>query len=153
MMNVEAMRKQDVTMGDVDFKISKIPAMEAYDLLELARIQLANCADKITPSGNAMVDFIKSVGCLPVEFTNHLKSELFKRVTFIKKSNMVGNNQGVGLPLTSDKFAMAFENLDPSYVYELLIRCLVVNFFYFFKRLQNFANQKELLAEFVQQKQ
>ena len=113
----------DVTLGDVSFKIDKIPATAAWDLLEFIRISIAKSSHGIPnrPGAQLVEVLINAVFALPPGVVSQVRDKIFQRITFQKKSATTWQT----LHKAEDT---AFDDLEPIAIYELLARGLAVNF-------------------------
>lgn len=146
-MNIEELKKSTITYNNTTFIIKKLNADEAWNILESIRIQIIDRSDKITPTANNVYDLIKAVLGLPTEFVQHLKTQLFLNVTFTIKGKMSPNNKGEGMRLSPEMMASAFSDLEAYHIYELLARCLVVNFFYSFDMLLKTLQKNKIMQD------
>lgn len=150
-MNFELLKKEKVTIENVTFTIKKLNAVDALDVLEEIRFELAKISDNIKTSSSEMKDFIKAIASLPPSFMKELRKKLFSNVHFTKKGEISG--QGAGPTLTEEMWNMAFERCEASDIYELTLRCLVINFFYSFEKAKKFLKEVGVLSSLNPQQQ
>ena len=114
----------DFTIGKTHFKITKLSAMDGFYLFERIRYDLAQsapAAKEITEAEGINI-FIKSVLGLPPEKLETYRRTLFKNIVY--KTASVD-----GFVTLLDAEDMAFEGMNPSAIYGVLGRALLVNFF------------------------
>lgn len=124
-MNIDKFCETDFTLGEVQFRITKLNVMDGYRMLERIRKQLATTADKVeidrTSDVNSGLSIIQSIMQLDEAFVEEMRKKLFTSVEF--KGN--GAMDYIKLEGSED---MAFQSLQPTHIYEVLVRSLVVNF-------------------------
>ena len=113
-------------IGDTMFRFDKMDALVGYEVLELLRTALGhNLGDLLdVDMDNPMQMFgklLSAVGVVSPQHMNAVRNAMFEYVTFTNKS--VTN----GTKLISME-GMAFADLEPVHVYEVLLRALCVNF-------------------------
>ena len=119
------MKTEQLKIGEVDFQIEKLPAMEAWRVFEKIRHAFATC-DIGDPKGiGQIVTGIKAVMALPVEFVDGIRAELFTYIKFRTKQSDGNMSDWITL---SGMEATAFEDLEAVAVYNLISRSLSVNF-------------------------
>ena len=129
-MNLEELKKTTVTLGTTRFTINKLSACAALELLERTRVALATT---VVPGGESDLlgaSIFTAIAAIPVEFSKDLRRELFKKVQFRRS----GDSRDIYL--TEEMWDMAFEGLEASDIYNLMLRALVVNFFYSFEKIK-----------------
>ena len=120
----EQLTATEFEIGGTRFFVAKLPAMAAFDLMELIRHELGKSADLALPEGAAseMIGaLLKLVLSLDPAFVRLVRKTLFEKVSF--------SNQRVPTPQQlAGAEEMALDGLEPVAVYEILLRCLAVNF-------------------------
>ena len=120
----EELTTTEFEIGGTRFFIAKLPAMAAFDLLELIRHQVGKSAALAVPEGSedeSVGALLKMVLSLDPAFVARVRQRLFEKVSF--------SNERVSTPLKlAGAEDMAFDGLEPVAVYEVLLRCLAVNF-------------------------
>ena len=123
-----------VTFGkgeqEMKFYIQKLPALAAFNLMERMRhayftgdlngSHLPNTPDKVAAT---LLVILQGVMSLPPEVIADVRETLFEGVMF--SGNGVKSTTPICL---ADNEHLAFANMEPSVIYELIVRCLVVNF-------------------------
>ena len=120
---IDDLKKECVTLGDTVFNINKLSASKALKLFEYMRQHIGQHFNNTIVSDLSTLDslsVIKSVLSLPADTVHYVMVKLFEGVTF--KTGKSG-----AMPLTEPCWDMAFS--DMAHMYDLLLRCLVVNFF------------------------
>lgn len=111
-------------IGGTRFFISKLPAMAGFDLLEVIRHEIGKSTSLRVPdrtTENAVGSLLQMVLSLDPSFVAYVRKILFEKVAF---SNRLVVDP---LPLSGSE-DMAFAGLEPVAIYEVLARCLAVNF-------------------------
>ena len=129
---MKELNQSKITINDVTFSIGKLPAFRSFKLLEKIRVALAHSSNDVKASSSDINGFIKSVLALPESLVDEVMEVFFDSVKFIKKEEV----KGTGLPLEKQYYDMAFASLEPVHIYELLARCILINFFCSFQELQ-----------------
>lgn len=146
----EKLLDEEFTLGATSFRIHKIPALEAWEVLEQIREQFGKTldadvmalkgvgsamADKASENGHASdrtADQISAMARLvlglPPSFVKSLRNRLFAHAQF-------RNQVAVDWQPLQGGEDTAFMNLEPVEVYNVLVRCLAVNFFPSFRGL------------------
>jgi hypothetical protein len=122
--DIEKMKSPEFSINNIKFKVIKLSAMEGFRLFEKIRHALASqagMAQADNQDANAAL-FIKAVMTLPPETIEDFMNTLFKGLKFS------GKGVEKGWANFSDLQDMALEGLQPLDIYELFIRCLIVNF-------------------------
>jgi len=123
--NIDKYLEPEFTLNEVSFRVNKLNAMDGFALFEIIRKELATTSDNIDLNGDNDADdsilIIKAIASLEPTFVEKIRKALFSRVQF--KGN--GAESYVALAGTEE---MAFQNLEPIDVYEVLLRALAVNF-------------------------
>ena len=121
---LDGLTEPEVEMMGTRFFIAKLPAMAAFDLMELIRHELGKSQSVTLPEGAPDVlvsGLIRMVMSLDPAFVSGVRRKLFEHVSF--------SNQRVPTPQQlAGAEDMAFDGLEPVAVYEVLVRCLAVNF-------------------------
>ncbi len=110
----------EFTIGDVSFRINKLNALKGFKLFESIRKQVASSLN-VEESGSPTKDFVKAMLSLEPVYIEKLRCEIFNHIDFI------GNNAETYTKLKGAE-DMAFQNLEPIHIYEVLGRALTVNF-------------------------
>lgn len=142
--------EQEFKIGDVRFRVGKMPALKAFNLLEYMRKVVADRDETagIDPGNGtiAMVMLVKAIAGLPTDAVEHIRRELFPCVQYWTPN--VHGGSGIEL-LTDDDVDAAFATLEPIKIYELIVRCLAVNFTGSFAAiLSDFPLAAEILKQF-----
>ena len=114
-----------VKMGKTTFHIGKLLPMEGFDTLERIRLALGKSADLSRVGNGSIAEMgaaaVKAILSLPPEDVARIRDDLFAQVRVsVPQSSAT-------LELLGNE-GMAFEDLEPVAVYELLARCIAVNF-------------------------
>ena len=121
---LEGLTDTDIEIDGTRFFIAKLPAMAAFDLMELMRHELGKSqSGAVSNDGSdAMLPgLINMVMSLDPAFVSQVRRKLFERVSF--------SNQRAPTPQQlAGAEDMAFDGLEPVAVYEVLVRSLAVNF-------------------------
>ena len=122
--SIEALTKTEFEIGRTRFFIAKLPAIAAFDLLELIRHEVGKSADLVVPEGSEnkrVATLLPLMLSLDPAFVKRVRTTLFEKVSY--------SNDRVPTP---QKLAgaedMAFDGSEAVAVYEVLLRCLAVNF-------------------------
>ena len=110
-------------IGGTRFFVAKLPAMAAFDLLEVIRHELGKSTSLRVPdatSEGAVGSLLQMVLSLDPSFVAYVRKILFEKVEF---SNHLSARQ----PLAGVEDT-AFLDLEPVAIYEVLARALAVNF-------------------------
>ena len=110
-------------IGGTRFFVAKLPAMAAFDLLEVIRHELGKSTSLRLPdatSEGAVGSLLQMVLSLDPSFVAYARKILFEKVEF---SNHLSARQ----PLAGVEDT-AFLDLEPVAIYEVLARALAVNF-------------------------
>lgn len=121
----DAMKEEKFKIDNVEFSITKLDALSGWKMLESIRHQMSKTditGAKTDDKQEGMQKFMSSILSLDPVFIDDLRLKLFANVQFKTKDVTTG-----WLPLT-DTIDMAFADLEPSAIYEVLMRSLVVNF-------------------------
>lgn len=121
-------KELEFTKGETAFKINKLLAMDAFDVVEIIRTALAESKTIAGEFDNDGVALIKAILGINSDRLKEVKRKLFDHVTF--------TNTMYETPETLSKNeAAAFVGLDAVAIYEILGRCLIVNFMSTFQNL------------------
>jgi hypothetical protein len=132
--NFEKLENSEFKINDVKFKITKLSPMNGFKLFERIRFALATQASIVTVDGleeNAAM-FIKAILTLEPDVIESFMKDLFKGLQFTG-----GKNVEKGWMDFDGLEDMALETLEPLDIYELFIRCLIVNFTESFRALMS----------------
>ena len=136
-------RKTTVKIGDTTFKINKLMVMDSLDVLEEIREGMGQRLLELEHM-SLQEAIARAVIGAPRDLVARIRDRLFEEVTF--------KNQSAKTHVTlAGSEEMAFENLSAVDVYEVLVRCLAVNFFDSFQELISRLNQSELDSNQSQQ--
>ena len=121
--------ERECQIGDTTFSIGKMPTIEGWDCMEVIREQtgmtIMNLKDDSKDSEDPRIAVMKAIVkiffTLPVPFVKKLKIQLFSHCQY-------KNEQTTWSPLKQVNMQSAFGALEPIAVYEVLVRCLAVNF-------------------------
>ena len=110
------------TNGSTAFRIGKMPALAGWDVLEEIRVESGGQLN-VEHEGGVRTAFAAVLAGFSRPFVARLRTTLFEHVSF---TNELATNPQV-LAGAED---MAFNHIEaePGHVYELLLRCLAVNF-------------------------
>jgi hypothetical protein len=114
--------------AEVWFEITKLSALRAWRLLEYIRKTLGS-AEHVAGiggdnAGTDMLMLVTTLMALPEEKIEHIRSVLFENVMY-RTASMRGN----AVPLvTEGDIDVAFADLEPVHIYEVMGRCLMINF-------------------------
>jgi len=123
-------------IGDVQFNVKKLNALDAWHMSESIRVELGSDIASIEVDGDkkkALMSIFSKITTLQTDFVNDLRVKLFKTIEFKTKDVERGWLKLEGME------DMAFQNLEPTAIYELLMRSLAVNF------TKSFAGLKSLI--------
>ena len=129
---MKELNQSKITINDTTFVIGKLGAFKSFKLLEKIRVALAYSSNDVKNESTDINGFIKAILALPEELIDEVMEIFFDAVRFIKKDEV----KGAGLPLEKQNYDMAFASLEPVHIYELLARCITINFFCSFQELQ-----------------
>ena len=112
-------QKTEFTIGNCKFSVEKLRAMEGYWLLEQIRYEFRNTVLKeLGDDENAL---FASFFMLDPQFVETVRKRLFQRVKFTNESAITAQQ----LAGAED---IAFTGLEPLAIYEIIVRCLMINF-------------------------
>ena len=130
--NPDSLLETEFSIEETRFVIGKMKAMEGFACLERIRVQLGQSSDwtglaekvsedKEIASKQRFTALMRSVLALPAMFIESLRVQLFKHIRFqnahaVTLAPLIGNEDS------------AFDELEPSAIYEVLARSLAVNF-------------------------
>ena len=116
----EQLTATEFEIGGTRFFIAKLPAMAAFDLMELIRHELGRSQSLSVPDGSSdatVSGLLRMVLSLDPSFVATVRRKLFEKVSF--------SNQRVPTPQQlAGAEEMALDGLEPVAVYEILLRCL-----------------------------
>ena len=118
-----AFAERDFEIGNTHFRVHKLLPMRGFQVLEMIRSALGGKLASVlsdTDSGVATV-IVGAALSLPPEAVERISAALYERVEFARPGSDY-------MALTPATQPMAFEDIEPVQIYELLIRCLAVNF-------------------------
>ena len=157
MQQTEGLQSEQFTVGDTVFNIGKLSALKQFEVFEEIRFHLAHETDALSfmseatdlaMAGTDVNDMASGFNIMDVvmklkpDFVTYVANELFKTVTF-RNANM-----SQAKLMTPEMEDMAFQNINFVYRYELIARCLAVNFSDSFQlivsRLTHFGGDKTL---------
>ena len=124
--NPEALTERERQIGPTRFVFQKIPALEGFRIIEAIRHQLAGVIDwpsvpaAVGGGGENIAILFRALMSLPPEFTERLRTTLFRHVLYSTPDVSQQPLHGAG--------DTAFETLEPIHVYEVMLRVLAVNF-------------------------
>ncbi len=122
--SIEKLTETEFEIDGTRFFIAKLPAMAAYDLMELIRHELGKSQALVMPEGGedaTVSGLLRVVLSLDPSFVKMVRRKLFERVSF-------ANARATKPQQLAGAEDMAFDGLEPVAVYEVLVRCLAVNF-------------------------
>ena len=135
----------ELVIDGTRFVVGKLPAMAAFDLMEQIRRELGKVSAQLLPegtdetrrelgkvsaqllpkgtdeTGTAGRGLIQAALSLEPAFVALVRRKLFEKVSF-------SNQHAPALQQLAGAEDMAFDGLEPVAVYEVLLRCLAVNF-------------------------
>ena len=131
------MEEPDGTNKERTFYFSKLNVNDAFDLLDYLRNAISNVDinSETNPLENVeqvgMQVILKLLAGFKPECVTHLKDVLLSKCVYFKyqseKQYIVEHNRD-----------MLLQGLDPLDIYELIARCLVINFFSSYKKITRF---------------
>ena len=114
--------ERELTIGGTTFVIGKLLPMDAFRVLEKIRVAIGHSVKTINTEGmEPATSIVALLFSLPEDTVEDVRKRLFAGVKF-RNQNAVTPR-----PVYPDE-AMAFRDLEPVAVYEVLVRCLAVNF-------------------------
>ena len=131
-IDTEEFKKKEFTIADTKFVINKLNAYQGMLLLDKIRVSLF--ASEIGDSSNELAMLLKSIAGFPHDKLIEIQGILFAKVQYCKK----GDNAKLYLS-SENHIDMAFGDGEPVDIYELLLRCLAVNFTNSFKKIADKA--------------
>ena len=120
----EGLSAAEFEIGGARFKVSKLPAMAAFNLLEQIRREVGRSTSEIKASEDpdaTVGSMLQVVLSLEPAFVDQVRRKLFENVVF-------SNERAVTPQPLGGAEDLAFEGLEPVAVYEVLARSLSVNF-------------------------
>ena len=123
--NIDDLKATDFTLGNTQFRIHKLLPMEGFRVLEDIRAALGpkimQLQSEDTSLNNMLTGFVGLVLSVSTQDVQNVMRQLFIEAYFKDEHS----NQFVSL---SGNEGLAFKELEPFHVYEVLARCLVINF-------------------------
>lgn len=116
-----------VKLGKVTFTFSKMPALEGWRVLD--KIRNAMAETQIDPDQNEALTILRAILALDSAFVEQLRVDMFVWIEFSSPQTTPQTLLGAE--------DMAFAELEPSDVYEVLLRSLAVNFTASFRSLRS----------------
>ena len=129
--DMSSLTASEYQIGDARFFFAKLPALEAWDLLERIRFEFGKVsveASSPLDSDGSGASLLQTVLSLNPMFVRSVRDKLFEHVSF---TNRYASDPQ---PLHGAEDT-AFAGLEPVAVYEVLARALAVNFIESFQRL------------------
>ena len=124
MAPLDSLTDTEFEIDGTRFFVAKLPAMAAFFLLEQIRHELGKSQALTIPEGaeeQTITALLKMVLSLDPAFVRLVRLKLFEKVSF--------SNARVTTPQPlAGAEDTAFDGLEPVAVYEVLLRCLAVNF-------------------------
>ena len=120
---VEQMTKTDFTIGSTHFAVTKMPAFESYAMSESIREALGKITgqEQAVFQENQWGSIVQMFLSLPASFVEGVRRELFQYVYYLRPDSMLQ-------PAPIGDVNVAFDGLEPMAIYEVLVRCLAINF-------------------------
>ena len=121
MFSIDELKKPEFIIHDITFKVNKIPALMANDLLDYIRTAIGDVMNiDIDDLGTSIIEVI---GKIKSDDYKYIRSEFFKYIEFKRVSDktfikMADYNQ--------DQWSTDLEAAD---IYELFLRAFMVNFY------------------------
>lgn len=142
-MNFEALNKQKCKIGNISFTINKLNAFEAEKVFGLLRVDIVKVFGETENGVNDMMSIITALMAIPQHTLDQSKNMLFPNCTYCED----GNTYPVAPKLETHLFDHVFQKLDLFDIYELLARCLVVNFFSSFVKFNKLQERLSLATQ------
>lgn len=123
-MDIKKLSSPDFEINGIKFKITKLSPMAGHEMLESMRFAIVSSAGVAEGDGedeNAAL-FFKAVLALHPDLIRGYRDTLFANVEFS------GDTVKAGWAVLHGLEDMAFGTLEPVHVYEVFVRCLIVNF-------------------------
>ena len=119
---IKGLKEPEFMIEDVIFQVKKLSPWKGWQLMEKIRYDLGMSADNVDASEESTLLFYKAILMMPPEKIEQYMEILFKGLEF--------RGEGVerGWMALDGSEDMAFQSLEPIHFYELLVRCLAVNF-------------------------
>jgi len=111
-----------VQLGQTHFRIEKLPAMAAFDVLEQIRVALGGVWPDVDMESGIGSGMLGAILRIPKDELAQIRAALFRSV-FFRSPKVRG--QEATLAGMED---MAFEGLEPVAVYRVLVGAVAVNF-------------------------
>ncbi len=120
--------KLNVQIGETHFEIRKLLVMDSFAVLEELREGLGEQLGEVDSDDPLQVTMVKTILSAPRELVISIRDQLFANVLF--------RNESYRTPMIlAGMEEAAFDGLTPIDVYEMLVRCLAVNFFDTFREI------------------
>ena len=119
--NPDALLETEFSIGETRFVIGKMKAMEGFACLERIREQVGKSLGLEVSIASTPAALLRIVLSLPTTFIETLRVQLFRHVRY-------QNANAVTLAPLKGSEDTAFDELEPSAIYEVLARSLAVNF-------------------------
>ena len=113
--------ERELTIGETHFTINKLLPMDGFRVMEKIRVAVGKSIRSVETGDTPATAIVSVLLSLPEETIAQIKTILFGAVTFTNRNAQTPRG------LARDE-AMAFVGLEPIHVYEVLARCLAVNF-------------------------
>ena len=126
--SLESVNTPECQIGETHFLIDKLPAMQAWRVLERIRHELAKTEVTIPTNGQNPDALLRSVLSLDPAFVEGLRRDIFAHVRFTNARAQTPQQ----LASAED---MAFDGLEPVAIYEVMLRALAVNFMPSFREI------------------
>ncbi len=134
---LEKFNQSEWEIGGTCFYFHKMPALKGWEVIESIRKELGRTSKGM----DADAGFLTLIASLDTGFVSNLRTELFKFVSFVNKTQTktAPNSRLAGME------DMAFENLQPVTIYQVMWRSLIVNFSESFSELtSSFQDTEDL---------
>jgi len=140
--SIKGLNDQELTMEGVKFQIIKLSPFDGFRLFEDIRYALFTNADSAQAEPESALLFYKAILTLKPSVIEGFRDRLFKNVQFR------GNGVETGWMPIDGSEDMAFNKMEFIHIYELLVRCLAVNFTGSFHAIiSKFPGLKRLMSQ------
>ena len=137
---IKGLKDSEFSMCGVKFQVKKLSPIAGFHMFEKIRYEISSNAESSEAEPDSPLLFYKAVLTLEPRVIEEIRVELFKSVSFR------GNGVESGWMELDGSEEMALQGMEALHIYELLIRCLSVNFSGSFHALiQKFPGMKRLL--------
>ena len=141
MKGIKGLKDSEFEIEKVKFQIKKLSPIAGFHLFEKIRYELSVNADTAEAQPDSPLLFFKAVLTLEPDVIEDIRNILFKNISFR------GNGVETGWMDLDGSEEMAFQNMEPVHIYELLIRSLSVNFTGSFHAIASkFPGMKRILS-------